>query len=101
MASLATVWVLVSLVPSDEGLASHCAREECTTASSAQRRGDNREETLLDKVGLGSLRDISWEAVPAALALAALIGAAGGFVYSGIVGQDHPAKKQETDRPNS
>lgn len=43
-------------------------------------------DSWLDKIGLGSLDKIPWEAFPIALGLAALIGAAGGFVYAGLIG---------------
>ena len=43
-------------------------------------------ESLLDQFGLNSLDEIPWEAFPVALGLSALIGAAAGFVYAGLVG---------------
>ena len=45
-----------------------------------------REDNWLDEIGLGSLDKIPWEAFPIALGLAAFIGAAGGFVYAGLMG---------------
>lgn len=45
-----------------------------------------RGENWLDQIGLGSLDKIPWEAFPIALGLSALIGAAGGFVYAGLIG---------------
>lgn len=58
----------------------------------AQRRNKKSEESLLDKVGLGSLEDIPWETFPLALGLSALIGAAGGFVYGGLVQDGRPKR---------
>lgn len=58
----------------------------------AQRRNKKSEESLLDKVGLGSLEDIPWETFPLALGLSALIGAAGGFVYGGLVEDGRPKR---------
>ena len=76
----------------------------CRASDDLQAAKKDREKGLLDKVGLGSLRDVPWDAFPAALALSALIGAAGGFVYAGIVGggpaEDEPTDR-ESDRPSS
>ena len=45
-----------------------------------------KDEGLLDKVGLGSLEKIPWETFPIALGLSALIGAAAGLIYAGLMG---------------
>ena len=44
-------------------------------------------ESLLDQFGLDSLGEIPWETFPVALGLSALIGAAAGLVYAGLVGK--------------
>ena len=43
-------------------------------------------EDLWSQIGFDSLDEIPWEAFPPALGLSAIIGAAGGFVYSGLSG---------------
>ena len=43
-------------------------------------------ESLLDQIGLSSLDEIPWETFPVALGLSALIGAAAGFIYAGLMG---------------
>ena len=57
-----------------------------------------RSEGVLEKVGLGSLEDIPWEAFPPALVLSALIGAAGGFVYAGIEGTTPQQRRRSGGR---
>jgi hypothetical protein len=70
---------------------SGCAAETCEqSVVVAQRKGKRDKENLLDKIGLGSLEDIPWGTFPLALGLSALVGAAGGFVYSGLVGNGRP-----------
>ena len=53
-------------------------------ATAAADKGTRANDDFLDKIGLGSLKALPWETLPAALALSALVGAGGGFVYSGL-----------------
>lgn len=55
----------------------------------AAKRAKDSADGWLDEIGLGSLEDLPWETLPLALGLSALIGAAGGLVYSGLVGARH------------
>lgn len=84
-----------------EAEATTCPDSTCELA----QRAREDDETLLDKVGLGSLRDVAWEAFPVALGLSALIGAAGGFVYAGLSKGSRPDKRRPdekgSDRPSS
>ena len=70
---------------------SSCERQ----APAAAKRTED-DDDLLDKVGLGSLEDLPWETLPVALGLSALIGAAGGFVYSGLVGTRGPGRRSDS-----
>ncbi len=60
----------------------------------AKKAGKETNDGLLDQVGLGSLEELPWSTMPLALALSALIGAVGGFVYSGLVGPSESTKKE-------
>ena len=55
-----------------------------------------KEKGLLDRVGLGSLEDIPWEAFPLALGLSALIGAAAGLIYGGLLGSKRGRREKKS-----
>lgn len=93
---IAATSLVLTVIARTEAAPHVCADDACASGSPAAQR-KARENTLLDKVGLGSLRRVAWEAFPAALALSALIGAAGGFVYAGIVGGGRSAKNREDE----
>ena len=54
-----------------------------------------KDEGLLDRLGLESLDEIPWEVFPVALLLSAVVGAAGGLIYAGLLGSDDSGKKKE------
>ena len=85
LGALASLVFLGPAAASDERCGPACVR--------AQRSEKNKDEGLLDKVGLGSLEDVPWATFPLALGLSALIGLAGGFVYSGLTGPPSRTKK--------
>ncbi|MDQ4144957.1 MAG: hypothetical protein M3198_14700 [Actinomycetota bacterium] len=90
--------LLVIAVAHPAAAVPRCGERDCAAFVAAARR--DRSEGILDKVGLGSLEDIPWEALPVALGLSAIIGAAGGFVYAGIVGSgtsgERPSARDES-----
>ena len=55
-----------------------------------------KSEGLLDQLGLTSLDDIPWRTFPIALGLSALIGAAAGFVYAGLVGNRNGGRDKKS-----
>ena len=107
LAALVAAVALVLLVearPRPAGARSTCGAPDCSASDGVHAAKKSKDEGLLDKVGLGSLEDLAWGALPAALALSALIGAAGGFVYAGIVGgrsSKAGSKRKEGDEASS
>lgn len=87
----ATVLALMSVAPPAPANEA-CAAESCVHAQRPKK--DKPDDGLLDKVGLGSLEDIPWSTMPLALGLSALIGVAGGFVYSGLTGSP-PVRREK------
>ena len=71
-----------------------CERESISHV--AKKTRSEKDDGVLDKIGLGSLEEIPWSTLPLALVLSVLVGAAGGFVYSGLIGPPDAAKKKST-----
>ena len=90
MVGLLVVGVLTAgIQPTTHARASACRADDSRCAestTSAAKKRPKADDGVLDKIGLGSLEDLPWQTLPLALGLAALIGAAGGFVYAGLVG---------------